>query len=359
MFVCVDDYSRYTWVDFVREKSDTFGVFTKLCLQVQREKGGTIGKIVRLRSDHGKEFENSMFADFCNSEGIAHEFSAPITPQQNGIVERKNRTLQEMARVMMLAQNIPTYFWAEALNTACHIHNRVTLRPGMSLTLYEIWRGRKPNVKYFRVFGSTCYILADREPRRKLDARSDEGIFLGYSRNSRAYRVFNKGTKTMMESINVVINDDESEVTETVTDDDEAPVTANVRATVKPSVTREGPATVNTEVRDTVNTSLGAEETHESNRKAPSRRVQLNHPATDIIGALEEGVRTRSKTPSNLQEEIGNVCFVSKIEPKNVNEAVNDEYWCTAMQEELIQFEKNQVWELVPKPSNVNIIGTK
>ena len=134
---------------------------------------------------------------FCNSEGIAHEFSAPITPQQNGIVERKNRTLQEMARVMMLAQNIPTYFWAEALNTACHIHNRVTLRPGMSLTLYEIWRGRKPNVKYFHVFGSTCYILVDREPRRKLDPRSDEGIFLGYSRNSRAYRVFNKWTKTL------------------------------------------------------------------------------------------------------------------------------------------------------------------
>ena len=115
-----------------------------------------IGKIVRLRSDHGREFENSCFSDFCNAERIAHEFSAPITPQQNGIVERKNRTLQEMARVMLLAKDLPSHFWAEAVNTACHIHNRVTIRKGTSTTAYEIWRGRKPNVKYFHVFGAVC-----------------------------------------------------------------------------------------------------------------------------------------------------------------------------------------------------------
>ena len=161
------------------------------------------------------------FAKFCTEEGIAHEFSAPITPQQNGIVERKNRTLREMARVMMLAKDIPPHFWAEALNTACHIHNRVTIRPGTSSTHYEIWRGRKPNVKYFHVFGSVCYILADRDPRRKFDPKSDEGIFLGYSRNSRAYRVFNKRTKTIMESINVVINDDDHDATNSPNDEDE------------------------------------------------------------------------------------------------------------------------------------------
>ncbi|MCI39504.1 gag-pol polyprotein, partial [Trifolium medium] len=85
--------------------------------------------------------------------------------------------------------------------------NRVTLRSGTSSTLYELWKGRKPTIKYFHVFGSKCYILADREHRKKMDPKSDEGIFLGYSTNSRACRVFNSITKVMMESINVVIDD--------------------------------------------------------------------------------------------------------------------------------------------------------
>jgi len=78
----------------------------------------------------------------------------PITPRKNGVVERKNRTLQESARVMLHAKHLPYHFWAEAMNTACHIHNRVTLRAGTTTTLYELWKGRKPTIKYFHVFGS-------------------------------------------------------------------------------------------------------------------------------------------------------------------------------------------------------------
>ncbi|CAJ2667397.1 unnamed protein product [Trifolium pratense] len=120
VLVVVDDFSRYTWVNFIREKSETFEEFKNLCLQLQKEKDCGI---VRIRSDHGKEFENSKFADFCAAEGITHEFSSPITPQQNEVVERKNRTLQESARVMLHAKNVPYKFWAEAMNTACYIHN--------------------------------------------------------------------------------------------------------------------------------------------------------------------------------------------------------------------------------------------
>ncbi|KAI5426708.1 hypothetical protein KIW84_032223 [Lathyrus oleraceus] len=139
--------------------------------------------------------------------GIDHEFSSSITPQQNGAVVRKNRTLQESARVMLHAKHLPYHFWAEAMNISCYIHNRVTLRIGTPTTLYELWKGRKPIVKYFHVFGSKCYILADREQIRKMDPKSDEGIFLGYSTNNKAYRVFNSRTKVMMESINVVVGD--------------------------------------------------------------------------------------------------------------------------------------------------------
>ena len=79
MFVCVDDFSRYTWVDFIREKSDTFSIFEALCKQVQTEKGESIGKVIRIQSDHGREFENIRFTNFGTAEGISHEFSALIT----------------------------------------------------------------------------------------------------------------------------------------------------------------------------------------------------------------------------------------------------------------------------------------
>ena len=93
------------------------------------------------------------------------------------------------------------------MNTSCHIGNRINFRAGTKKTTYEIWNGKKPKVKYFQVFGSKCYILNDRENLRKFNAKSDEGIFLEYSTSSRAYRVYNKRTKTVMESINVKIDD--------------------------------------------------------------------------------------------------------------------------------------------------------
>ena len=137
IFVCVDDFSRYTWVKFLKEKSDTFNVFEKLCLRLKNEKSINIEKIVRIRSN-GKEFENTIFSNFCNKHGIAHEFSAPKTPQQNGVVERKNRTLQEMARVMLNSKKLSSRLWAETVNTACYTINRVYLRPGTIKTPYEI-----------------------------------------------------------------------------------------------------------------------------------------------------------------------------------------------------------------------------
>ena len=164
---------------------------------------------------------------------------------------------------MLLAKDTPPHFWTEAMNTACHIHNRVTLRPGTSVTLYEIWRGRKPNVKYFHVFRSTCYILADREPRRKLDPKSDEGIFLGYSRNSRAFRVFNKQTRTMMESINVVVDDDSSEQ---LNDEEDILPTPSVRQDVTDNV-------CNIDSDEESNLGPGKEVTSTTELKTPSRRV--------------------------------------------------------------------------------------
>ena len=144
---------------------------------------------------------------FCTRSGISQEFFAPITPQQNGVVERKNRVIQEMAKAMLHNKDVARNLWGKVVNTTCHTVNKVYFRPGTKKTLYELCKERNPNVKYFKIFGSTCFILKDRENVGKFDSRSDEGIFLGYSSTSKAYRVYNKRTKKVMETINVVIDE--------------------------------------------------------------------------------------------------------------------------------------------------------
>ena len=107
---------------------------------------------------------------FCTSLGISQEFSPPITLQQNGVVERKNRVIQEMARAMLYNKDVARNLWGEAVNTTCHMANRVYFRPGTKKTPYELWKGRKPNVKYIRIFRSTYFILKDRENVGKFDS---------------------------------------------------------------------------------------------------------------------------------------------------------------------------------------------
>ena len=106
-YVIVDDYFRYTWVYFLRSKNEAFQFFAKFSISVQKEKSVVI---IKVRNDHENEFENSEFKTFCEDHGITHQFSAPRTPKQNGVVERKNRTLVEMARSMMCENGLPKYF---------------------------------------------------------------------------------------------------------------------------------------------------------------------------------------------------------------------------------------------------------
>jgi len=112
-------------------------------------------KILKIRSDHGGEFENEPFEIFCEKHGIVHEFSSPRTPQQNRDVERKNRTLQEMARTMIHENNLAKHFWAEAVNTICYVQNRIYIKLILEKTAYELFKGRRRNISYFHQFGCT------------------------------------------------------------------------------------------------------------------------------------------------------------------------------------------------------------
>ncbi|CAM8929272.1 unnamed protein product [Rhodiola kirilowii] len=144
----------FTWTRFLRDKTETTQQFIELATLIQREREDKGEKLVSIRNDNDTEFKNATMSTYCTKHGITHQFASAITPQQNGVVERKNRTIQEMARVMIHAKKIPLKFWSEAMNTACHIINRVTIRTGTEKTCYELWKGKKPTVKYFHIFGS-------------------------------------------------------------------------------------------------------------------------------------------------------------------------------------------------------------
>ncbi|KAJ9566501.1 hypothetical protein OSB04_002467 [Centaurea solstitialis] len=156
-----------------------------------------------LRSDHGTEFKNSTLETFFDEKGIYQNFSSVRTPQQNGVAERRNRTLIEAARSMLSEANLATQFWAEDVNTACYTQNRSLIVKRFKKTAYELFRNRKPSIEHFHIFGCVCYILNNKDNLGNFDSKSDDGIFLGYSSISKTYRVFNKRRQTIEETIHV------------------------------------------------------------------------------------------------------------------------------------------------------------
>ncbi|GJT10156.1 retrovirus-related pol polyprotein from transposon TNT 1-94 [Tanacetum coccineum] len=303
--VIVDDYSRYTWTRFLKDKTEAFDQFKIFSKKIQNQLGCTI---VSIRTDHDREFDNEVqFGEFCNANGITHNFSAPRTPQSNGVVERKNRTLQEMSRTMLNEQSLPQNFWCNAADTSTYILNRILIRPIIGKTPYELLRGRKPTLGYFRVFGSKCFILNTKDYLTKFDPKSYEGVFLGYSQNSKAYIILNKHTRKIKESLNVTFNETPPPSKTSTLVDDDLDEEESIKATEKKNLEND--------IED---------ETLEVD-KIVNIKESRNHPLENVIGNLNQ--RTLS--------------------------------WIVAMQEELNQFIANEVWELVPQPRNLTIIGTK
>ena len=226
---------------------------------------------------------------FCTRSSISQEFSAPITPQQNGVVERKNRVIQEMARAMLHNKDAARNLWGEAFNITCHMVNRVYFRPGAKKTPYELWKRRKPNVKYFKIFGSTCFILKDRENVGKFDSRSNEEIFLEYSSTSKAYWVYNKRTMKVMETMNVVIDESSDSISnkfsEEISKEILPPEPREIQEIVKQEPASPSTPGTSSVVEDLVDISTSRDsKSHE--KKGPSSMIKLNHPPEVIVGNM-------------------------------------------------------------------------
>nr|GEX05046.1 hypothetical protein [Tanacetum cinerariifolium] len=274
ILVIVDDYSRFTWVKCLRSKNEALDFIIKFLKMIQ----------VRLKV------------------GISHETSVARSPKQNDVVERHNRTLIEAARTMLIYAQALLFLWREAMATVCYTHNRsiVTLRYGK--TPYELLHNKLPDLSFLHVFGALCYPTNDSENLGKLQPKADIGIFIGYAPTKKAFRIYNRRTRRIFETIHV--NFDEL-------------------------------------------TAMAS--------KQSSSRPTKDHPLDNIIGQLARPVSTRLQ----LHEQ-ALFCyydaFLTSMEPKTYKDALTKSCWITAMQEELNEFERLEVWEPIPRPDKAMVI---
>ncbi|KAJ9546486.1 LOW QUALITY PROTEIN: hypothetical protein OSB04_019029 [Centaurea solstitialis] len=417
ILVLVDEFSRFTWVEFFRKKSHVPMLLINLLKRLQ---------VKVIRSDNGTEFKNSTIEEYLNSVGITHNFSAPRTPQQNGVVQRKNRTIVEAARTMLNASGLPLTFWAEAVSTACYTQNRSLVVKRFEKTPSHLMYNKRPNIKFFHVFGCKCFVLNDREPVGKFDPKGDSAIFIGYAWDTVAYKSM---FPEPIVSTNVKFDDSFKVTQEKFTTELKKQVEASSKATIsedlenlfqewnedfddfdrgsegldRTSVNPDRTSKNTNSISEAQSSSptpdpctrspslpLGLHEQtpspvlsapvslaqtsshllhlevtsvshspilHEisSNLNLPHvARWTKDHPQTQIIGDPSEGVKTRANLNYCLF-----ACFVSKNEPKKVTDALTDPFWVEAMQDELLQFERNKVWTLTSLPAGKSAIGTK
>nr|GEX14080.1 retrovirus-related Pol polyprotein from transposon TNT 1-94 [Tanacetum cinerariifolium] len=394
VLVIVDDYSRYTWTHFLRSKDETPKVLIDFLRLVQR---GLHAQVRIVRTDKGAKFLNKTLHAYFASEGIQHQTSVARTPEQNGVVERRNRTLIEAPRTMLSAAKVPLFFWAEAIATTCFTQNHSLVIPHHEKTPYHIINDRKPSIKFFHIFGSLCYIVKDGENLDKMKEKGDACIFVRYSTQSRAYKVFNKRTRLLIKTIHVNFDELPQMASDHVSSDPvpQCPMTALEHDSLSPGPQSQEnvPQAVGTSSTVTTadapnqcqqqhTTPLNTQTTHE-----PTCQVLTQAPTVtsteniDQAETITENAQVKDDEfinifctpvqdqgePSSLRtrrqlESDGEMCMfaltVSRTEPK-IKEAMGDSAWIESIQEELHQFDQLDVWELVVRPLCKNVINMK
>lgn len=197
----VDDYSRYMWVEMLKTKDQALVNFRKIKQRAETETGD---KLKALRTDRGGEFTSILFETFCSQDGIKHYTTTPYSPQQNGVVERRNQTVVEMARCLLKAMVVPTIFWGEAIRTAVYLLNRSPTKALDSRTPFEVWHGRKPKVSHLKVFGCVAHVKQLGPGMNKLSDRSSKMVLIGYESGTKGYRLFDPISRRLVVSRDVI-----------------------------------------------------------------------------------------------------------------------------------------------------------
>lgn len=183
----IDDYSRWCEVRFLSKKNDLLNAFKEFKVMVEKQTGATVKS---LQSDNGKEYCNKEFDAYLKEHRIKRRFTVPHTPQQNGVAERRNRTLVEMARCLMLQSGLGPSFWAEAIATANFIRNRCTAKALNGSIPYEVWTNSRVRLNFLKTFGCTVYVLDKSPAKDKFAPRDMEGTFVGYADEAKGFRIW-------------------------------------------------------------------------------------------------------------------------------------------------------------------------
>jgi Reverse transcriptase (RNA-dependent DNA polymerase)/Integrase core domain len=340
----VDDYSRFMWIALLPSKDKAFTAFKgiKVAVEVEQNK-----KLKALRTDRGGEFKSVEFEEYCKENGIKRYMTAPYSPQQNGIVERRNQTVMGMVRSMLKAMKVPVQFWDEAVTTAIYILNRATTKSLVGMTPYEAWYKHKPTVQHMRTFGCLVHVKTIGNHVKKLDDRSTEMVFFGYEKGSKAYRAYNPIANKVVVTRDAIFEED-----------------------------KPGPWQMNTEKKnssDETSLKVPFEFEKESDTVREDTDGELGDGVNDLISVNEENSeddRNSRVTPvklrslSEIYEETQpvnylDVCLMGVEEPTNFDEANKKERWRAAMQEEIESIECNNTWSLVEPVKGKKVIGLK
>ncbi|GKB23083.1 retrovirus-related pol polyprotein from transposon TNT 1-94 [Tanacetum coccineum] len=387
--VVTNDYSRFTWVFFLTTKDETSEILKNFIKEIEN----LVDKKVKIiRSDNGTEFKNKVMDDFCREKGIKREYSVARTPQQNGIAERRNRTLIEAARTMLADSKLPTTFWAKAVSTACYVHNRVLVVKPHNKTPYELFRGFKPALSFMRPFGCHVTILNTLDSLGKFDGKSDEGTisndYVGTSEEISQDCIVMpiwKDTSYFDSPTKDVDNDDSSTKYVNAAGQHVNTASSDVNiGSLKLNIVGPSVNTASSNEHDspedmfTMGVSSILEATHIESFSdedepevdlgnitnsytvptTPNTRIHKDLPIDNVIGDVKSSVQTRKMTkPTSEQGFLSNVyeqkthdtlntclyaCFLSQIEPTSIAKALSDSSWVEAMQEELLQFKLQQ-----------------
>nr|GEU36338.1 hypothetical protein [Tanacetum cinerariifolium] len=352
VLVVVDDYSRYTWVLFLHLKDEASEVIisfikkTHVNLQLQ---------VQRVQTNNGTEFKNKTLAKFFDEVGITQHFFDARMPQQNGVVKRRNRTLVEAARTMLTFANLPSFLWAEAIATACFIQNRSIIHKRFDKTPYALINKRKPNIKFFCVFGCRCYLLNDYEDVGKLKAKGDIGVFVGYSKESAAFRIYNKRIRKIHKSVNIMKSS-----------------TTNVDTSINEEAFHE--------VSESFQRESSSSSLNDDVQQSPEEVILPSSNTQSIPINMVPNGDEASSSHNVFNDRLEDTYFDSSTsfhDPSNVHTyyqpyphekkwtkdhalhkiiALKDADWVSAMQEELDQFARLKVWRLVPRPEGKSTV---
>lgn len=321
----IDDYSRCCKVYFLKQKNEVLNKFKEFERTFSNECGQSV---TRLRTDNGGEYTSKEFQEYLKTQGIHHEMTVPHSPQQNGVAERKNRTLVEAARSMLSHAKLPKMYWAEAVATAAYIQNRLPTSVLKQETPHERWCGKKPDMRHMRVFGCVAYAHIPDEERRKLDKKAVKLRFVGYANNAKGYRLYDEEKRRILIRRDVIFNESNFDWKQEA----EVPCSENeITMTTDESETRDDEVTVNSTVR-----------TSNRIRRTPRRYGYDEFADTVTV------------------DHHAKMCSVT--EPITLKEAMmspNAKEWQEAADLEYESLLENETWDLVDLPRERKAVGSR